>query len=666
MGLRLAGLIVSIGIGVLAATPTQAQVTNTQINALVEALRRAVPRTPNTDNGLYSDWQVKPGIIPRWSKQCLQRELTPEQFAASPDTARTVVSCVVEDILEQQYQATGNDETLAVRRAAGWWMTGDANLYNNSLISGYTEKVLNLYQQAIASSTPPPTTATANSSPSEGSNNANASNTTAVTENDSLANNTTPEVVTSSARETNTAENTTATNSTPVARETNSRPSTTPEIVTSSASETNSEENTNPTPVARETNSRPSTTPEIVTSSASETNSEENTNPTPVARETNSRPSTTPEIVTPSASETNSEENTNPTPVARETNSRPETTPEIVTPSASETNSEENTNPTPVARETNSRPSTTPEIATSSATETNSEENTNPTPVARETNSRPETTPEIVTSSASETNSEENTNPTPVARETNRVAESTTTRNTAAVNTTPATPTPSLTPTRRPSLDGNTLYDRYMIAAYDASDQRNYQIALLYFQRALDERPGDNFAQQGVNNIRGNLGATSNSNSSSSFSRQITQQQALSLVSRWTQAKSQIFAPPFEARLISDLTTGELYDSLTDANGAIAWLRNNQAYYRFGVQKIESVERFVASETKATIEVKVTEDRTLYREGEIDPSQTEFDTQVIRYSLELVGNVWKIADYKTVDGSVLERGVLNTASRERE
>ncbi|MBZ8183126.1 DUF4101 domain-containing protein [Oscillatoria salina IIICB1] len=633
MGLRLAGLIVSIGIGVLAATPTQAQVTNTQINALVEALRRAVPRTPNTNNGLYSDWQVKPGIIPRWSKQCLQRELTPEQFAANPDTARTVVSCVVEDILEQQYQATGNDETLAVRRAAGWWMTGDANLYNNSLISGYTEKVLNLYQQAIASSTPTPTTATANSSPSEGSNNANASNTTAVTENDSLANNTTPEVVTSSARETNTAENTTATNS---------------------------------TPVARETNSRPSTTPEIVTSSASETNSEENTNPTPVARETNSRPSTTPEIVTPSASETNSEENTNSTPVARETNSRPSTTPEIATSSASETNSEENTNPTPVARETNSRPSTTPEIATSSATETNSEENTNPTPVARETNSRPSTTPEIVTPSATETNSEENTNPTPVARETNRVAESTTTRNTAAVNTTPATPTPSLTPTRRPSLDGNTLYDRYMIAAYDASDQRNYQIALLYFQRALDERPGDNFAQQGVNNIRGNLGATSNSNSSSSFSRQITQQQALSLVSRWTQAKSQIFAPPFEARLISDLTTGELYDSLTDANGAIAWLRNNQAYYRFGVQKIESVERFVASETKATIEVKVTEDRTLYREGEIDPSQTEFDTQVIRYSLELVGNVWKIADYKTVDGSVLERGVLNTASRERE
>ncbi|MEC4892518.1 MAG: ARC6/PARC6 family protein, partial [Oscillatoria sp. PMC 1050.18] len=340
-------------------------------------------------------------------------------------------------------------------------------------------------------------------------------------------------------------------------------------------------------------------------------------------------------------SETNTTENTNPTSSARETNTAENST---------------STNPTSVTRETNSRP----EIVTSSASETNTAENTTPTTTtspARETNTAENTTPEIVTSSARETNTADNTR--------SRNSSSNTTRNTAAVNTTPATSTPSLTPTRRPSLDGNTLYDRYMIAAYDASDQRNYQTALLYFQRALDERPGDSFAQQGVTNIQSNLGPTSNSNSSSSFSRELTQQQALSLVTRWTQAKSQIFAPPFEARLISDLTTGELYDSLTESNGAIAWLRNNQAYYRFGVQKIESVERFVASETKATIEVKVTEDRTLYREGEIDPSQTEFDTQVIRYSLELVDNIWKIADYKTVDGSVLERGVLNTASRER-
>ncbi|MEC4984593.1 MAG: hypothetical protein SAJ37_08080, partial [Oscillatoria sp. PMC 1068.18] len=227
MGLRLAGLIVSIGIGVLAATPTHAQVTDTQINALVEALRRAAPRTSNLDNGLYSDWQVKPGIIPRWSKQCLQRELTPEQFAANPDTARTVVSCVVEDILAQQYQATGNDETLAIRRAAGWWMTGDANLYNNSLISSYTEKVLNLYQQAIASSTPTPTTTTADSSEREEPNNATVTNTTPETEDSSLPNNTTPEttpeVVTPTPTETNNEENTPSPSRTTVARETNSR-----------------------------------------------------------------------------------------------------------------------------------------------------------------------------------------------------------------------------------------------------------------------------------------------------------------------------------------------------------------------------------------------------------------------------------------------------------
>jgi hypothetical protein len=42
---------------------------------------------------------------------------------------------------------SGNNESLAVRRAAAWWMAGDPEQYNSERISGYTEEVLQYYQQ---------------------------------------------------------------------------------------------------------------------------------------------------------------------------------------------------------------------------------------------------------------------------------------------------------------------------------------------------------------------------------------------------------------------------------------------------------------------------------------------------------------------------------------
>lgn len=53
------------------SSPVSAQVSDAQVSALVEALRLAAPQTGRVDDGLYSDWQIKPGNIPRWSKQCI-------------------------------------------------------------------------------------------------------------------------------------------------------------------------------------------------------------------------------------------------------------------------------------------------------------------------------------------------------------------------------------------------------------------------------------------------------------------------------------------------------------------------------------------------------------------------------------------------------------------
>lgn len=137
--------IASLGLWVL---PANAQsVSQAQVSALVEALRKAAPETGQANDGLYSDWQVKGENIPRWSRFCTGREITPAQFEANPEQARAIMNCIVEDLLKEEYAASGNNERTAVLRSAAWWMTGDSTRYNNSAIANYTQQVLTFYQQ---------------------------------------------------------------------------------------------------------------------------------------------------------------------------------------------------------------------------------------------------------------------------------------------------------------------------------------------------------------------------------------------------------------------------------------------------------------------------------------------------------------------------------------
>lgn len=150
-------LIISLGVILTVATlPAQAQVSDNQVAALVEALRRAAPQTGRADDGLYSDWQIMPANIPRWSKSCIGRELSPTEFEASPDVARSVVTCVMRDVMRDEYSASGNDEMLAVRRSAAWWMRGDPTQYNSPDIADYIQRVTSAYeaQQGAAAAAP--------------------------------------------------------------------------------------------------------------------------------------------------------------------------------------------------------------------------------------------------------------------------------------------------------------------------------------------------------------------------------------------------------------------------------------------------------------------------------------------------------------------------------
>lgn len=131
----------------LVADAQPRSVSTQQVTAMVEALRRAAPKTNNPNDGLYSDWQVKPETARGWAKQCLGREITPTQFANSPTMARQVVTCVVKDEFGKMLRTTSNNEMKAVQSTACWWMTGQYNGCNSGFTANYVQQVTRYYQQ---------------------------------------------------------------------------------------------------------------------------------------------------------------------------------------------------------------------------------------------------------------------------------------------------------------------------------------------------------------------------------------------------------------------------------------------------------------------------------------------------------------------------------------
>lgn len=143
------GLAITTAGGLWGSTlVAQAAPSEQQIVALAEALRQLADEGPGLGTGVYySDWQIESSTIPQWSQSCLGRSLTPMEFATSQETAQAVVLCKLRAELTRQYEATQENEALAVRRVVAWWRTGDASRYDSGPIAPFAQSVLSLYQQ---------------------------------------------------------------------------------------------------------------------------------------------------------------------------------------------------------------------------------------------------------------------------------------------------------------------------------------------------------------------------------------------------------------------------------------------------------------------------------------------------------------------------------------
>jgi hypothetical protein len=157
-----------------------------------------------------------------------------------------------------------------------------------------------------------------------------------------------------------------------------------------------------------------------------------------------------------------------------------------------------------------------------------------------------------------------------------------------------------------------------------------------------------------VNRSTLNTPSASNNSSSSvaSSSNRISQDEATKVIQQWLQAKNSLFGPPYNQQLGMSLTTGKaLSDNIRgpstdgEAESSLEWLRNRGKYWKYGIQRIESVKNFVSDDQKAVITVNVYEQRVLYGQGGRVEKNTS-QSSLTKYSLEKSGGRLKISDFK--------------------
>ncbi len=135
----------------------------------------------------------------------------------------------------------------------------------------------------------------------------------------------------------------------------------------------------------------------------------------------------------------------------------------------------------------------------------------------------------------------------------------------------------------------------------------------------------------------------------------INQFDAEVIVAEWLVCKSELFSFPYDAYCGRQLLTGAAYaNNIRRTDGeqsSMEWLEANGAYYVFDEQQIEEISDFQFGDRQATIEVIVTESRTLYdAQGNIDQNASGYDQRLVQYNLEFTDDgTWKIATYDTVE-----------------
>jgi serine/threonine protein kinase len=143
-------------------------------------------------------------------------------------------------------------------------------------------------------------------------------------------------------------------------------------------------------------------------------------------------------------------------------------------------------------------------------------------------------------------------------------------------------------------------------------------------------------------------------------SSSITKEAATTLLSQWLSYKRVLMAPPYDKSQGANILTGKAYrdniDKSSESCGggdpddclsSADWLKKYNAQYSFGVQRVDSIDRFETSGDTGTIFATITEFRTLHKSGgRVTPSG---GTKQARYDLKFDNGKVKISDYKVLN-----------------
>jgi len=126
----------------------------------------------------------------------------------------------------------------------------------------------------------------------------------------------------------------------------------------------------------------------------------------------------------------------------------------------------------------------------------------------------------------------------------------------------------------------------------------------------------------------------------------LSEADAVAIVNNFVANKNQMFAPPFDRKLLAELTTSEAYEK---RSGSINWLQNNNAFYRYGEFTVSRAGAFGIQDTQANVTVEISESPTLYVNGKIDRTQSQPSRDKYICTLRFEDGKWKIANLTKVN-----------------
>jgi hypothetical protein len=109
--------------------------------------------------------QVMPENLPDWSRECLGRTLSSEEFLADHGLQVQLIDCKLLQFWNEERVTSLGDEALTVRRVASRWYSGQGDWYDSTdpqswngtaypNIQAYTSAVLDRYRAVQAAQTP--------------------------------------------------------------------------------------------------------------------------------------------------------------------------------------------------------------------------------------------------------------------------------------------------------------------------------------------------------------------------------------------------------------------------------------------------------------------------------------------------------------------------------